>query len=196
MDIQEMFSRDVLKIDLGCGPQKKKGYIGIDKIALPGVDFVYDFEKGLQFLPDNCVDEIISSHLLEHIDNLEFLLTEIHRVLKPNGVKKIIVPHFSNPYYYSDYTHKRFFGLYTFDYFSDGNNKYTRKVPTFYNTVKFEVVSRKLRFASPPFYLRNKFKAILTHLVNSTVYTQELYEDLFSNLISCYEIHYEIRPIK
>ena len=44
-------------------------------------------------------------------------MREITRVLKKNGKANIFVPHFSNPYYYSDYTHKRFLGLYTFYYF-------------------------------------------------------------------------------
>ena len=196
MDISDLLKVDILKIDLGCGPSKKEGYIGIDRINLPGVDLVCNFEEGLEFLPDNCVDEIVSSHLLEHIENIELLMSEIHRVLKPNGVKKMIVPHFSNPYYYSDYTHKRFFGLYSMDYFSDGENNFKRKVPVFYNSKKFKVRKRKLRFASPPFYFRNKFKAFFTHIFNYNEFMQELYEDLFSNLISCYEIHYELEPIK
>lgn len=185
-----------IKIDLGCGPSKKEGYIGIDKLQLEGVDFVADFENGLDFIADSSVDEIISSHLLEHVQNLDILMKEIHRVLKPDGVKKIIVPHFSNPYYYSDYTHVRFFGLYTFDYFSNGNNNYRRKVPTFYENAKFDVVSRKLKFSAHPFFIRNKIKALCTHVFNSSVFMQELYEGWFTGLISCYEVHYDLKPIK
>jgi predicted SAM-dependent methyltransferase len=187
---------ETIRIDLGCGPNKMKGYIGIDILPLPGVDIVADFEQGLQFIPDNSVDEIFSSHLLEHVGNFEDLLREIHRVLKPEGIKKIIVPHFSNPYYYSDYTHKKFFGLYSMDYFSDGNNEYNRKVPSFYNDFKFEVVHRKLRFSSPAFYFRNKIKSVFTHIFNSSVYMQELYEDWFTGIIPCAELHFVIRPIK
>src|SRR5687768_13241645 len=104
-------------IELGCGPLKRDSdSIGIDMLAIPGVDIVHDLEKGLSFIPDNSVDEISSSHVLEHITSFENLMREIHRILKKEGIHKVTVPHFSNPYYYSDYTHKRFFGLYTFDY--------------------------------------------------------------------------------
>lgn len=193
----ELLSKNIeIKIDLGCGPSKKEGYIGIDILEFPEIDFVADFNNGLPFIPDNSVDEIISSHLLEHIENLEFFLSEIHRVLKPNGIKKIIVPHFSNPYFYSDYTHKRFFGLYSMDYFSGGSTNLKRKVPTFYNNIKFIVTYRKLKFSAHPFYIRNKIMALFTIIFNITPYMQELYEGTFSGLIPCHEVHYEIIPIK
>ena len=187
---------EIVKVELGCGPSKKEGYIGVDLLALDGVDYVADFNKGLAFIPDNSVDEFFSSHLFEHIEDLDLLMSEIHRVLKPNGVNKLIVPHFTNPYYYSDYTHKRFFGLYTFDYFGTGNSNLKRKVPTFYSNTKFEVLSRKLRFGAQPFYIRNKIKSIFTHIFNLNPFMQELYEGTFSRYISCYEIHFSMRPIK
>lgn len=194
--LELLSNKDEIRIDLGCGPSKKIGYIGIDILELPGIDFVADFNKGLPFIPDNSIDEIISSHLLEHIENLELFLAEIHRVLKPNGIKKIIVPHFSNPYYYSDYTHKRFFGLYSMDYFSDGSSNLRRKVPSFYNNIKFKVKQRKLKFKAHPFYVRNKIMALFTILFNMNPFMQELYEGTFTGLIPCYEVHFEIIPIK
>src|SRR5687768_10988224 len=97
-------------VELGCGEFKKvPEAIGIDMVSLPGVDIVHNMEEGLSFMPDASVDEISSSHVLEHIVHFEELMREIHRVLKKDGVHKVTVPHFSNTHYYSDYTHKRFF---------------------------------------------------------------------------------------
>ena len=104
-------SSEPLVIDLGCGRKKKEGRIAIDKVDLPHVDIVADIEEGLPFLPNNSVNEIHCKSVLEHIDNFEYLMREILRVLKQDGKAHIFVPHFSNPYYYSDYTHKRHFGL-------------------------------------------------------------------------------------
>jgi predicted SAM-dependent methyltransferase len=185
-----------IALDLGCGPAKKEGYLGIDKLPLPGVDFVTDMESGLSFLPDNSVDEIYTSHFIEHINNLELLLKECHRVLKPRGKLEIYVPHFSNPWFYSDYTHKRFFGLYTFLYFSDHNNKYKRKVPDFYTDYKFHVAEQKLIFKSPPFYYRNLFRQILQRIFNSSIYMQELYEDVFCYHFACQELYARLEPVK
>jgi predicted SAM-dependent methyltransferase len=133
-----------IALDLGCGPSKKEGYIGIDKLMLPGVDYLADLEKDLSFLPDNSVDEIYSSNFLEHIDDLEQFMKECHRIIKPGGIMNIFVPHFSNPWFFSDYTHKRFFGLYTFLYFSDKNHKYKRMIPEFYTDFKFNIIEQKL----------------------------------------------------
>src|SRR5215211_3969719 len=93
-------------LELGCGTTKQQGRIDIDRRQLPGVDIVADLEYGLPFLPENSADAIYSESFLEHIDDFQLLMHEIWRVLKPTGKKHLFVPHFSNPYYYSDYTHR------------------------------------------------------------------------------------------
>lgn len=184
-------------IDLGCGPKKKAGSIGVDILPFPGVDVAANLEEGLPFIPDNSVDHFITSHFLEHIHSFELMMSEIHRTLKPGGTARICVPHFSNPYGFSDYTHKRFFGLYTFDYFSDGNNGYRRNVPVYNSSFQFKVTSRKLKFRSTHFFLPNLFKKYFwMRLINSCKYMQALYEDSFTGLISCYEIVFELKKEK
>ena len=94
-------SQEKLKIELGCGDNKKEGYFGVDIVDLPNVDLVMDIEKGLTELKSNSVDEFYSRHLMEHIVNFKLLQKEIHRTLKDGGVQIMTVPHFSNKYYYS-----------------------------------------------------------------------------------------------
>ena len=54
---------------------------------------VHDLKKGLPY-KNNSVDVVYHSHLLEHIDRsmVKDFLFEIFRVLKPNGVQRIVVP--------------------------------------------------------------------------------------------------------
>jgi len=184
-------------IDLGCGPNKKPESIGIDVLDLPGVDIVTNLEEGFTDLPDNSVDEYYTTHFLEHVMNFELLLSEMHRTLKPGGIAMITVPHFSNPYYYSDYTHKRFFGLYSFDYFTSKPTGYKRTIPVYNNKFRFSVESRKLVFKSPTFPIRNLIKKHLwTRLFNSGKYLQSIYEDAFTGIIPCYEVVFVLRPDK
>jgi ubiquinone/menaquinone biosynthesis C-methylase UbiE len=187
-----------MKIDLGCGLNKKAGFKGADILHMPGVDYIIDLEIGLSFLKDDEVEMFHSSHFLEHIENLEKLMTEIHRTLRPEGICEIVVPHFSNPYYYSDHTHKRFFGLYSFDYFSNESDKrYKRKVPCYSNKAKFRVVKRRLVFKSPQFpVLHVVRKYLIGRFFNISPWFQELYEAFFSNKIACNEIHFILKPIK
>jgi SAM-dependent methyltransferase len=185
-------------VELGCGPNKTSpDTIGIDLLAMPGVDIVHNAEEGLHFIPDNSVDEISSSHFLEHIVNFEMLMREIHRILKPGGLHKVMVPHFSNPHYYSDFTHKRFFGLYTFDYFSKAKDQsLKRKVPDFYVDFHFIVIRRDLLFIRY-FSMRNFFTYFFARPVfNSSDGMKELYENKFCYTFPCKEIYFEMKAVK
>jgi len=191
-------NRDYICVELGCGPLKQNpDSIGIDLLPLPGVDFVHNIENGLDFIADNTVDEISSSHFLEHLVNFELVMKEIHRVLKNDGIHKVTVPHFSNPHYYSDFTHKRFFGLYTFDYFSKQKDQdLRRKVPDFYINFYFKVTRRDLIFIRY-FSMRNVITYLLAMpLFNSSNYMKELYENKFCYTFPCKELYFEMKAIK
>ena len=86
-----------LKLDLGCGNRKKEGFIGIDTVD-HGQELIWDITNGIPF-PDNSIEEIYSSHLLEHLneDQIVDLFREIYRVLKPKGIFESRLPHISSP---------------------------------------------------------------------------------------------------
>ena len=86
-------NRKIIKLDLGCGGVKQKGFIGIDAILGPRVDLEYNLELGIPF-PENSISEIYTSHFLEHLPDQKalFLLKEIKRVLQTNGKLTIVVP--------------------------------------------------------------------------------------------------------
>ena len=179
-------------IELGPGKSKKREEaIGIDICKKPSVDYLADLSKGLPFLEDNSVDEIEAYHFLEHIEDIELFLSEIFRVLKPNGIFIGTVPHFSNPYFYSDYTHKSTWGLYSFGYFCK-NTLFSRSIPTYYNTVAFDMTEIEIRFSSV-FRLRHQIKKLLQRIFNVNRYTQELYEEHFVYLFPAYEIYFKLK---
>lgn len=180
-----------ITLDIGCGPGKKnEQWIGIDALDFDGVDIVGDVFEVLEKFPAQSVDAVFSSHFFEHITGVDRLLSEIGRVLKPGGTLKVIVPHFSNPYFYSDYTHKNFFGLYSFSYLAD-ENLFTRKVPRYQVVSAFEITRVYLRFQSP-FYVRGLIYRLYGHLINAGYYLKELYEENFSRIVYCYEIEYDL----
>ena len=183
INIQEKIdNKESIILEFGGGPKKNEGKVSIDIKNLPETDIVANLEHGLSFLPDNSIDEIHTTSLLEHINNLELLMTDAYRVLKPGKKMKIFVPHFSNPYFYSDYTHKRFFGLYSFSYFSKSHYPYRRKVPKFYNDCNFKIAKQRLIFNSK----------IIEKIFNSRYRFQEIYEKYLSNIIPCYGIDTEL----
>jgi ubiquinone/menaquinone biosynthesis C-methylase UbiE len=196
IDLDERLrSGDPIVLELGCGARRREGRIGIDKLDLPSVDIVADVEEGLPFLPNDSVDEIHSKSFLEHIRNFEQLMREMVRVLKPGGRAHIFVPHFSNPYFYSDPTHVRFFGLYTFQYFAVENRQFRRGVPRFYTDCRVRIVSHELLFQSP-FRRRNRVKRLIGRLVNLHRATQEFYEENLCWLFPCYALKVVLTPDK
>ena len=120
---------------------------------------------------------------------------EIWRALKPGGKMHLFVPHFSNPYYYSDYTHRRFFGLYSFDYFSHETSRFRRRVPNFYQQYSFRVEELALEFASP-FRARKVLKWLASKLFNVSPWWQELYEENFCYILPCYGISATLSAVK
>jgi len=184
-----------VNIELGPGNRKKKGYLGIDSVDIEGVDIVFNIEKGVPFIPDNSVDNYFSNHLLEHIDNYEGLIKEIHRTLKKGGQAEMVVPHFTNSYFYSDYTHKRTFGLFSFDYFCEEEYQLRTKVPNFYTKKRFKILKRELRFGSQ-FLFFHWILQVFKKMVNRNDFTKEFYEISLSNFVRCSEVRFIISPVK
>jgi len=194
IDLQKILnSKEPIIIELGCGDKRRESRITVDRVDLPNVDIVADIENGLPFLPDNCVDEIHCRSILEHIQNFEDLMREIVRVLKNNGKAYIFVPHFSNPYYYSDPTHKRFFGLYTFYYFVDKEHQLKRKVPDFYTDTRILILSQRLKFRSI-FSILNPFKKLFGWFFNLHPVLQAYYEENLCYIFPCHGIEIVFEP--
>ena len=190
--LNELFnSGKYIVLELGPGNFKRiPDSLTVDILPLPGVDIVADLNDGLSFLPDNSIDRIYSHHVLEHVENLELLLKEVIRVLKPNGVFDGEVPHFSNPYFYSDYTHKSAFGLYSFSYFSK-QRYFKRTVPTFYSDINFDISRITLVFKSP-FLIINILKKSFQLMINAHKLMQEVYEENLAYLMPAYEISFKL----
>lgn len=192
--LQKMTPENPVSIEIGCGDRKRDpSAIGIDLIAAGDVDIVGDAFDVISRMPDRSVKSISSYHVLEHISDLPSLLAEVERVLVPHGLMFVVVPHFTNPFFYSDPTHKRFFGLYTFSYYCE-DFIFRRRVPSYARQSGLLLVDVKLIFKSfPPRYITHAVRKIFQWFFNLSSWTKEIFEDSYSNLINCYEIQYIIR---
>lgn len=99
---------ELLKLDFGCGPNKRAGFTGVDVTAFPGVDQVVDLTHTPWPWPDNSVAEAHASHFVEHLTAMQRVAfcNELYRVLVPNGTCQIIVPHWASCRAYGDPTHQ------------------------------------------------------------------------------------------
>lgn len=80
------------KLNLACGEDYKNGYINVDFYDTRKADEVWDI-RNIPY-PDNSVDEILASHIIEHFDAKSgpIILKEWLRVLKPGGILKLETP--------------------------------------------------------------------------------------------------------
>ncbi len=199
IDKKNIFSQplpDSMFLELGCGDHKKNpAALGVDQLDFSCVDLVGDVFDVLEKFPDQCIDGISSFHFVEHVGDLSKLIHAFDRVLKRGGILEITVPHFSNPYFYSDPTHKNHFGLYTFCYFTT-QHPFSRTVPTYGMDRALNIVSVDLIFKSPkPFYVRYAFKKSLGWIFNSSNFMREFWEENLCYIFPCYELTYKIQAV-
>jgi len=186
-----------LVLELGCGPKKRRPEaIGIDLLDYSDVDIVGEIFDVLAQFPSASVDQIYAYHFIEHVLDIKRLMFETARVLNSGGIMEFVAPHFSNPYFYSDPTHQRSFGLYTFSYLSSGSY-FKRQVPTYGGEFPFKLEDVDLIFkSSRPFYLRYIIKSLIGKLFNLNKFMKEFYEENFCYIFPCYEIRYLLRRIE
>jgi hypothetical protein len=182
-----------ITLELGCGHRKRHSEaVGIDKQDYPGVDIVGDAHDILCRFPPASVSAVYAYHFFEHLENVESYMVELNRVMITGAQLLVVTPHFSNPYYYSDATHRTPFGLYSFSYFCH-NDLFHRRVPRYHSGYDFKLKKVDLIFKSaPPFYFRWGIKKCIQSIFTLNRYMMELYEENFCYLFPCYEIRYSL----
>lgn len=115
------------KLNLGCGFDKKSGWVNADRFSACDPDIQFDLEKTPWPLPNNEFDIILLKHVLEHVgqsyEGFKSIVRELYRISKHNGLIEIHVPHFRHDTFWSDPTHVRAFTLLTFEMLSKENNE-------------------------------------------------------------------------
>lgn len=100
--------KELLKLDLGCGPNKREGFHGVDAREFKGVDTVLNLGAAPWPWEDNSVGEVHCSHFLEHLsaDERIVFFNELWRVMAKDAKAMIITPHWRSGRAYGDLTHK------------------------------------------------------------------------------------------
>lgn len=134
-----------MKLNLGCGNDKKEGYINCDISSDVKPDLCFDLNNGIP-LKDNSVEEIYMSHVLEHFREPLKTLKEIYRVCRNGAVVKIKVPYFSHESAYSMLDHYHRFTYTSFDALLKGHPCHWQSVGNFFT------IRKRLRWRKPLFF--------------------------------------------
>jgi len=104
-------------LDLGCGNKKRDGAVGVDFNDRTAADIVHNLNSFPYPFEDASFDEIYIDNTLEHLDDVMRVMEEVHRICRPNGLVKVIVPYFRSLYAFTDPTHQHYFAVNSFAFF-------------------------------------------------------------------------------
>jgi hypothetical protein len=77
--------------------------------------------------------------ILEHLQDTIFIMEEVYRVLRNNGIVRIEVPHYTSRCAYMDITHCKLFSIMSMNYFRN-EDRYN-----YYSKAHFEIIKRRLK---------------------------------------------------
>lgn len=110
-------SETPIRLDLGCGPRKTEGFIGVDSDGnWPGVDVTADLTKRFPY-PDDSVDEIRAHDIIEHLPDRIHTMNELWRICKNGASIDIRVPSTDGRGAFQDPTHISFWNINSFKYY-------------------------------------------------------------------------------
>lgn len=105
-------------LDVGCGANKFEGAVGLDNNPRTAADVIHDLGSVPYPFADNEFDMIVSRHVVEHVPDVVAFMTELYRITRHGGTIKLVTPHYTNPDWPSDPTHRNHFNSYSFNTFT------------------------------------------------------------------------------
>jgi hypothetical protein len=100
-----------MRLNLGCGRHKLPGWVNVDSSPACEPDQLVDLEHIPWPWPDNAAEEVLMSHVLEHLGATTTLyldiLKELYRVCAHGAKIVIVVPHPRHDFFLNDPTHVR-----------------------------------------------------------------------------------------
>jgi len=175
-------------VDLGCGKNKLPGAIGVDAIAFPGVDVVWDLTSYPYPFADGSCGTVHLRHVLEHLERPDRLLEELYRIGAPGCCIEIQSPHFSSLNAYADFQHRHFLSIHAFDPYCGAASSYI-ETPARFTLLRREFLFWRLHDALPiePYRLLG-----IRALANAF---PTFYERFFAFIFPCREMRITLQKV-
>ena len=178
-------------LDVGCGQNKHPGAVGIDSNPRSHADVIHDFVLMPYPFSDDEFDEIICRHVIEHVPDVMAFVTELYRITRPGGLIKIVTPHYSNPDWPTDPTHRNHFNSYSFTCFMPERTPFP-----FYTTVELKPVRTYVNLANLWRVLGLEFITNLDQHWPALRFTRKFWEFYLCNIMRGKELYFEFEVVK
>jgi SAM-dependent methyltransferase len=104
-------------LDVGCGINKLKGSIGIDRNPGSRADVLVDLDRFPYPFRDSSFDALQAVHVIEHVSDVIRSMEEFHRLVRPGGEVFIVTPHYTDFSSFCDPTHRWHLNSFSLRYF-------------------------------------------------------------------------------
>ena len=178
-------------LDVGCGANKYEGAIGLDNNPRTAADVIHDLGQVPYPFPDNEFDLIVSRHVIEHVPDVMSFIGELYRITKNGGRIRLVTPHYTNPDWATDPTHRNHFNSYSFNTFTP-----ERAVFDFYTEIQLKPVQTKVTLLNLWRALGIEFIVNLDQKAAKLRFLRKFWEHYLSNIIRGKELHFEFEVVK
>ena len=166
------------RLNVGCGHDRRPGFVNLDLVPLPGVDVASDL--GRSFLPfrDETFGLVLCRDVLEHVEVVP-ALRELHRITAPGGAVVVSAVHFTSRNLYVDPTHVRGYSIRTIDFFTRGGERRWLRDYYFdfaFSAVEYSAIQFGTTLGKGRYFLWDR---VVEPLVNCSRTAQDIYEMTF-----------------
>jgi SAM-dependent methyltransferase len=178
-------------LDIGCGANKIAGAVGMDVNPRTAADVIHDLDDLPYPFADSYFDEVIGRHVIEHVRDPLAVMCELHRITRGGGRVRIVVPHWTNPDWATDLTHRNHLNSYSFR-----NLTQERAVFPFYTDVRFRQLAARVTLLKVWKIFGLEFFINLDHRFPSLRFMRKFWEQYLNAIARGKEIHFELEVIK
>ena len=186
-----LLSNPMKILDVGCGVNKYEGAIGLDNNPRTAADVIHDLGDLPYPFADNEFDLIVCSHVIEHVPDVMAFVTELYRISKPGGRIRIVTPHYTNPDWPNDPTHRNHFNSFSFDTFVPGQRTFD-----FYTDVSLKPAKRYVSLANLWRVFGIEFFVNLDQRFRGMRFFRQFWEHYLSAIMRGKELAFEFEVVK
>ncbi|MCI0490698.1 MAG: methyltransferase domain-containing protein, partial [Blastocatellia bacterium] len=178
-------------LDIGCGTNKIPGAIGMDINPRTDADVIHDLDDLPYPFDDDEFDEVIGRHVIEHVRDPMAVMSELHRITRHGGLVRLVAPHWTNPDWASDLTHRNHLSSYSFRNLTD-----ERAVYPFYTHVRFRQRAAYVTMLKIWKWMGFEFFVNLDHRFPRLRFFRQIWEHYLNFIARGKEIHFELEVVK